>query len=204
MVGLKWRRVVLKVGSALIAPEAKGCSTRYLLAIAGFITECRQQGVEVVLVSSGSVAAGREAIPFHHKPLPINVKQAMAAVGQTRMLQSWRNLLDFECAQVLLTDDDLQHRNRYLNIHNTLRTLLNHGILPIVNENDTVATAKLKVGDNDNLAALIATVVDADALIICSDVDGLFTANPRSDANAKLIPEVDIITPEIYAMAGGI
>jgi glutamate 5-kinase len=203
MAGLKWRRLVLKVGSALIAPEAKGCSTRYLLAIAGFISECRQQGVEVVLVSSGSVAAGRAAIPFAHHPLPINVKQAMAAVGQTRMMQSWRNLLDFDCAQILLTHDDLQHRSRYLNIHNTLRTLLDHGVLPIVNENDTVATAELKVGDNDNLAALVATVVDADALIICSDVDGLYTANPRSDSNALLIPEVHQITAEIYAMAGG-
>jgi len=202
-MALKWRRLVLKVGSALIAPEAKGCSTRYLLAIANFISECRQQGVEVVLVSSGSVAAGRAAIPFAHHPLPINVKQAMAAVGQTRMMQSWRNLFDFDCAQILLTHDDLADRRRYLNVHNTLRTLLDHGVLPIVNENDSVATAELKVGDNDNLAALVATVVDADLLVICSDVDGLFSANPRSNPQATLFTDIHQLTADIFAMAGG-
>ncbi|WP_337841547.1 glutamate 5-kinase [Rheinheimera sp.] len=202
-MALLWRRLVLKVGSALIAPEAKGCSTRYLLAIANFISECRQQGVEVVLVSSGSVAAGRAAIPFPHHPLPINVKQAMAAVGQTRMMQSWRNLFDFDCAQILLTHDDLSDRRRYLNVHNTLRTLLDHGVLPIVNENDTVATAELKVGDNDNLAALVASVVDADVLVICSDVDGLYTANPRTNPAASLLADVHQLSSDIYAMAGG-
>ena len=203
MAALRWKRIVIKVGSALIAPAGKGCSTRYLLAIARFISECKLQGTEVVLVSSGSVAAGRAAIPFSHQPLPINVKQAMAAIGQSQMMMMWSQLLDCPCAQILLTHDDLRDRKRYLNIDNTLRTLLSHQALPIVNENDTVATAELKVGDNDNLAAMVAIVVDADALIICSDIDGLYTANPRTDASAIFIPKVEQINAEIYAMAGG-
>lgn len=203
MNALRWKRIVIKVGSALIAPEGKGCSTRYLLAIARFISECKLHGVDVVLVSSGSVAAGRAAIPFSHQPLPINVKQAMAAIGQSQMMMMWSQLLDWPCAQILLTHDDLRDRKRYLNIDNTLRTLLSHGALPVVNENDTVATAELKVGDNDNLAAMVAIVVDADALIICSDVDGLYSANPRTEPSAQFIPQVEAITPDIYAMAGG-
>lgn len=203
MLQSHWQRIVIKVGSALIAPEAKGCSTRYLLAIARFISECRQQGVQVVLVSSGSVAAGRAAISFSHHPLPINIKQAMAAVGQTQMMATWSHLFDFRCAQILLTHADLADRRRYLNIDNTLRTLLANNVLPIVNENDSVATAELKVGDNDNLAAMVAILVDADALIICSDIDGLYTANPRTTADARFIARVEKITAEIYVMAGG-
>jgi glutamate 5-kinase len=203
MAFASWRRIVIKVGSALIAPSAQGCSTRYLLSIAHFIAQCRLADIEVVLVSSGSVAAGRNAIAAKQQPLPINIKQAMAAVGQSRMMASWSQLFDFDCAQILLTHDDLQDRRRYLNIDNTLRTLLANQVLPIVNENDSVATAELKVGDNDNLAALVAIVVDADALIICSDIDGLYTANPRLDAEARHIAEVTQITKTIYAMAGG-
>ena len=198
-----WQRIVIKVGSALIAPQAKGCSTRYLLAIARFINECRQYGVQVVLVSSGSVAAGKAAIAFPHHPLPINIKQAMAAVGQTQMMATWSHLFDFRCAQILLTHDDLADRRRYLNIDNTLRTLLEHQVLPIVNENDSVATAELRVGDNDNLAAMVAILVDADALLICSDIDGLYSANPRTTVDARFIPRVEKITADIYAMAGG-
>ncbi|MGI5310515.1 glutamate 5-kinase [Rheinheimera sp. WS51] len=202
MLSLRWRRLVLKVGSALISPTANGCSTRYLLSIARFISECRAKGIEVVLVSSGSVAAGKSAIAFSHQPLPINIKQAMAAVGQTDMMAAWKHLFDFRCAQILLTHDDLANRRRYLNIDNTLRTLLSNQILPIINENDTVATAELKVGDNDNLAAMVAILVDADALIICSDIDGLYTANPKTHVDATFIPLVEKITADIYAMAG--
>lgn len=203
MLTQRWQRIVIKVGSALISPAAKGCSTRYLLAIARFISECRASGVEVVLVSSGSVAAGKSAIAFEHHPLPINIKQAMAAVGQTEMMATWSHLFDFRCAQILLTHDDLANRRRYLNIDNTLRTLLSNQVLPIINENDSVATAELKVGDNDNLAAMVAILVDADALIICSDIDGLYTANPRTVPDAKFVPHVEVITNDIYAMAGG-
>lgn len=203
MLGCGWQRIVVKVGSALIAPTAKGCSTRYLLAIARFINECRTRGIDVVLVSSGSVAAGRAAIAFSHHPLPINIKQAMAAIGQTEMMATWSHLFDFRCAQILLTHDDLTDRRRYLNIDNTLRTLLANQVLPIVNENDSVATAELRVGDNDNLAAMVAIAVDADALIICSDINGLYSANPRTNPQATFIPLVPQINADIYAMAGG-
>jgi glutamate 5-kinase len=135
--------------------------------------------------------------------LPINIKQAMAAVGQTEMMATWSQLFDFRCAQILLTHDDLADRRRYLNIDNTLRTLLANQVLPIVNENDSVATAELKVGDNDNLAAMVAIAVDADALLICSDIDGLFSANPRTTPNARFIARVEQINADIYAMAGG-
>jgi glutamate 5-kinase len=203
MIGQQWKRIVVKVGSALIAPDDQGCSTRYLLSIAHFIQQCQQQGVEVILVSSGAVAAGRQAIPFPHPALPITIKQAMAAIGQQQMMQLWGKLLDRPCAQILVTHADFEQRNRYINIANTIRALLQYHAVPVFNENDSVATRELKVGDNDNLAALVAMLTDADALLICSDVDGLFTANPRLDPTATLVPEVSSITPAIFAMAGG-
>ena len=165
MLKPSWRRVVLKVGSALIAPDQDGCSERYLRPIAEFIQQCRQLNREVILVSSGSVAAGRHHFQFQHQRVPIALKRAMAAVGQTEMMNFWSRCFDFPCAQVLLTHGDLSDRVRHVNIKNTLRRLLDHQVLPIVNENDTIATAELKVGDNDNLAAMVATVANADALM---------------------------------------
>jgi glutamate 5-kinase len=201
MAGFVWKRAVIKVGSSLIAPDNQ-CSTRYLSAIAQFICSSRQQGKEVILVSSGSVAAGRSKIAHKHRP-SIAEKQAMAAIGQTHMMANWASLFDFDCAQILLTADDLHNRTRYVNIKNTLRELLKNNALPIVNENDTVATVELKVGDNDNLAAYTALVAQADTLIICSDIDGLFDADPRTNPQAKLIAEVKEITPQIHQLAGG-
>ncbi|MCC5854370.1 MAG: glutamate 5-kinase [Idiomarina sp.] len=199
-----WRRAVIKVGSALIAPDGKGCSSKYLLAIARFINECRERGQEIVLVSSGSVAAGRHHFKFDEKkPIPVVLKKAMAAVGQTHVMESWSRFFDFPCAQVLMTHDDLRDRERYISIRNSVNTLLEQGIMPIANENDALATDDLKVGDNDNLAAMVATVVDADALFICSDIDGLYDKDPNKHADATLIPEVDIIDQSIYALAGG-
>jgi glutamate 5-kinase len=203
MINPSWRRVVLKVGSALIAPENQGCSEQFLRPIAEFIRQCRLQGLEVILVSSGSVAAGRHHFNFQHQRVPIALKRAMAAVGQNQLMNFWSRCFDFPCAQVLLTHGDLSDRVRHVNIQNTLKRLLDHQILPIVNENDTIATDELKVGDNDNLAAMVATVANADALIICSDVDGLYTADPNKDPTASLIPEVRIIDQRIYALAGG-
>lgn len=203
MINPNWRRIVLKVGSALIAPDNQGCSEQYLRPIAEFIRQCRLQGQEVILVSSGSVAAGRHHFNFQHQRVPIALKRAMAAVGQSQMMNFWSRCFDFPCAQVLLTHGDLSDRVRHVNIQNTLRRLLDHQVLPIVNENDTIATDELKVGDNDNLAAMVATVINADVLIICSDVDGLYTADPNKDASAKLIPEIHQIDPKIYALAGG-
>ena len=198
----QWQRAVIKIGSALIAPDGNQCSAQYLLAIARFITESRAQGKEIVLVSSGSVAAGRSCVPIHHQP-SIAEKQAMAAIGQTRMMANWARFFDDACAQILLTYDDLRNRGRYVNIQNTLRELLAHGAIPIVNENDSVAVNELKVGDNDNLAAYTALVAQADTLIICSDIDGLYTADPRKHPNATLIPEVHQLTPAIHQLAGG-
>ena len=199
---MQWQRAVIKVGSALIAPDGKHCSCEYLLPIAAFITASREQGKEVILVSSGSVAAGRSKIAHRHHP-SIAEKQAMAAIGQTRMMANWASLFAFDCAQILLTSDDLHHRTRYVNIKNTLRELLKNHALPIVNENDTVVINELKVGDNDNLAAYTAMVAQADILIICSDIDGLYDADPRINPLANFIPHVREITPQIHALAGG-
>jgi len=198
-----WRRAVIKVGSALIAPDGNGCSSKYLLAIARFINECRERGQEVVLVSSGSVAAGRHLFETDQQDTPVILKKAMAAVGQTHVMESWSRFFDFSCAQVLMTHDDLRDRERYISVRNTINTLLEHGIMPIANENDALATDDLKVGDNDNLAAMVATVVDADALFICSDINGLYDKDPNKNSDATLLPVVDEIDESIYALAGG-
>jgi len=199
---MDFKRVVIKVGSALIAPENKGCSGKYLLTISRFITQCHLENKEVILVSSGSVAAGRNLIK-HGSPIPsIPTKQAMAAVGQMQMMANWQRFFDVPCSQLLITHGDLKDRQRYINIKNTLRILLENGVIPIVNENDTVATDELKVGDNDNLAALVALVSDADSLFILSDIDGVYDSDPRNNPDAVLIPEISEITDEVYAMAG--
>lgn len=198
----QWKRIVLKVGSALIAPERKGCSSRYLLSIAQFIVRCRAQGIQVILVSSGSVAAGAHQFPDQENP-PISIKKAMAAAGQTEMMATWDRFFDFASAQILLTHGDLRDRERYESIRETIFSLLEHDILPIINENDTVTTDELKVGDNDNLSAMVAAAADADSLIICSDVDGLYNKNPHLHPDAMLLSEVDEISDKIYAMAGG-
>ena len=198
-----WQRIVIKIGSALIAPDGNAVSGQYLLAIAHFITECRKQGKQVVLVSSGSVAAGRQSIQSGDNRPTIAQKQAMAAVGQMKMMANWQRFFDFPCAQVLLTHGDLRDRRRYVNIKNTVRELLANDILPVVNENDTVATEELKVGDNDNMAALVSLVCEADALLICSDIDGLFNKDPKKHSDAQLLPVVESIDESIYALAGG-
>jgi glutamate 5-kinase len=202
MLGFRWQRAVIKVGSSLVSPSGDGCSAQFLLPIAQFISAARAQGKEVVLVSSGSVAAGRSSMEVKHAPT-IAEKQAMAAIGQTKMMANWQRFFDSPCAQVLLTYSDLKSRTRYVNIKNTLTELLSHHAIPIVNENDTVAVNELKVGDNDNLAAYTALVAQADTLIICSDIDGLYTSDPRYDSAAQLIPEVEQIDDALFAVAGG-
>ena len=202
MTPFTWQRAVIKIGSALISPNGNGCSAEYLLSIAKFITASRQQGKEVIVVSSGSVAAGRRSIKTGQQA-SIAEKQAMAAIGQTQMMANWARFFDFPCAQILLTLDDLHDRRRYINVKNTLRELLVNDALPIVNENDTVAVDEIKVGDNDNLAAHTALVAQADTLIICTDVDGLFDADPRKNLSAKLLSSVAAVTPDITSLAGG-
>lgn len=199
---MKFNRAVIKVGSALVAPDNQGCSGKYIRAIADFISECNQAGKEIILVSSGSVAAGRKLIQ-HGSPIPsIPTKQAMASVGQMQMMANWQRFFDVPCSQLLITHGDLKDRERYINIKNTLRILLENNIIPIVNENDTVATEELKVGDNDNLAALVALVSEADCLFILSDIDGVYDKNPKIYDDAVMIPEIEAITAEVYAMAG--
>ncbi|MEH6594620.1 MAG: glutamate 5-kinase [Colwellia polaris] len=199
---MNFNRVVIKVGSALVSPDAQGCSGKYILAIARFITQCQQAGKEVILVSSGSVAAGRGLIAHGSSNPSIPTKQAMASVGQMKMMANWQRFFDVPCSQLLITHGDLKDRQRYISIKNTLRILLENGVIPIVNENDTVATEELKVGDNDNLAALVAVVSEADSLFILSDVDGVFEEDPRINPQAKLIPVINKIDDAIYAMAG--
>ncbi len=199
-----WSRAVLKVGSALVAPDDRGCSTTHLLPIARFIIESRRQGKEVILVSSGAVAAGlaEQGRSGPGTGLSIPERQALAAIGQPLLMAHWRRLFDVPCAQVLLTYDDLQRRSRFVNAKNTIAKLLDFGILPIVNENDTVATEELQVGDNDNLAAYVSVLAEADLLVICSDVDGLYTADPYEDPTAERLPVIESITDEVYEMVG--
>lgn len=198
---MNFNRVVIKVSSALVSPDKKGCSGKYIQAIASFVTKCHQKKKEVILVSSGSVSAGRHLIQ-HGSPIPsIPTKQAMAAVGQMKMMANWQRFFDVPCSQLLITHGDLKDRERYINIKNTLRILLANGIIPIVNENDTVATEELKVGDNDNLAALVALISEADCFLILSDIDGVYTKDPRANDDAEMITEISEITDAIYAMA---
>ncbi|WP_371194294.1 glutamate 5-kinase [Glaciecola sp. SC05] len=202
MTAFNWQTAVIKIGSALVSPDGTGTSDKFLSNIAHFITECRRQGKDIVLVSSGSVAAARGEIRTGQKVSP-GKKAAMAAIGQTKMMATWSSLFDFTCAQLLLTVEDLNDRRRFVNIKNTIEQLLDHNVLPIVNENDTVAIDQSKVGDNDNLAAHTAIAVQADCLIICTDVDGLYTGNPRLDPSAKLLSSVDTIDDNIVRLAGG-
>ncbi|HET8899654.1 MAG TPA: glutamate 5-kinase, partial [Rhodanobacteraceae bacterium] len=199
-----WQRAVLKVGSSLLASDAGGLTKRYASALAAFVAASQAQGREVVLVSSGAVAAGRAMLRTHAlTPGSLAARQALAALGQTPMISLWQSLSVRPVAQVLLTHDDLRNRRRYLNARATLRELLRLGALPVVNENDTVAVDELKLGDNDNLAAIVAALVDADLLLIASDVDALYSSDPRRDASAVPVHRIDALTPALLAMAGG-
>ena len=197
-----WRRAVLKVGSNLLAADGGGLTPRYALALSGLIAGSHAQGRQVVLVSSGAVAAGR-ALLRERAGDDLAARQALAALGQAPMIALWQSLSARPVAQVLLTHDDLRHRRRYLNARATLRELLQLDVLPVINENDTVAVDELKLGDNDNLAAIVAALVDADLLLIASDVDALYSADPRRDPAARPVTRVETLTPEVLAMAGG-
>ena len=199
---MDFNRAVIKVGSALVAPTQKGCSGKYTLAIAQFINRCHELGKEIILVSSGGVAAGRSLIHHGSPHLSLATKKAMSSVGQMQMMANWQRFFDIPCSQILITQEDLADRRRFISIKHTIRIQLDNGVLPIVNENDTVASVGSTVGDNDNLAALVAQVCEADSLFILSDIDGVFTKDPNVHDDAVLIPEIEKITDEIYAMAG--
>jgi glutamate 5-kinase len=199
-------RVVVKIGSNILTEKKGGLNSRRVFAIARDVSEAVDAGHEVVIVSSGAVAAGMKKLGLREKPKEIRLKQAAAAVGQSSLMWAYEKSFGEygkKVAQVLLTREDLSERKRYLNSKNTLTTLISYGIVPIINENDTVATDEIKFGDNDQLAALVSGLIDAERLIILSDVDGLYTANPSTDKAARVIPSVEEITPELEAVAGG-
>ncbi len=179
---------------------------RRIRAIAADVAEAWDSGNEIMIVSSGAVAAGMKKLGLTEKPKEIRLKQAAAAVGQASLMRAYERsfeTLGRKVAQALLTREDFSDRIRYLNSKNTLMTLLSYGIIPVINENDTVSTDEIKFGDNDLLAALVAGLVDADRLIILSDVDGLYDSDPKKDAGAKIIPFVAAVNSEVIAAAGG-
>jgi glutamate 5-kinase len=200
------RRVVVKVGSALLVDAATGRLNRaWLETLVEDLQRLRRRGQQVILVSSGAVALGRRHLGLPAGSLPLEQKQAAAAVGQIRLAHAYKELLEDEqvtVAQVLLTLQDSEQRDRYLNARATLTTLLELGAIPVINENDTVATSELRYGDNDRLAARVAQMASADCVVLLSDVDGLYTADPNLDPEAEYIPHVRAITPEIEAMGG--
>ena len=199
------RRLVVKIGSALLVDRTRGLRAEWLRALALDVAEARRRGTDVIVVSSGSIALGRGVLGLPEGALPLEQSQAAAAVGQIRLARAYEEVLaphGIRAAQVLVTLEDTEDRRRYLNARATLATLLGFGAVPIVNENDTVATDEIRFGDNDRLAAQIAVTVGADQLVLLSDVDGLYTANPHTDATARRLDLVPAITPEIEAMAG--
>jgi len=201
------RRVVVKVGSALLVDARTGRLNRaWLETLIDDLLRLRRRGQQLVLVSSGAIALGRRHLGLPAGALRLEESQAAAAVGQIRLAHAYKELLESRgvtVAQVLLTLEDSEQRSRYLNARATLESLLALGAIPVINENDTVATAEIRYGDNDRLAARVAQMTSADCLVLLSDVDGLYTADPHRDSDAQFIGEVAQITPAIEAMAGG-
>ena len=204
---LQSRRLVVKVGSALLVDSRNGRINRqWLEALADDLLAATKRGAQVILVSSGAIALGRRQLGLPAGKLRLEESQAAAAVGQIRLAHAWKEVLEsrgLQVAQLLLTLDDTEQRRRYLNARRTLETLLSLGAIPVINENDTVATAEIRYGDNDRLAARVAQMASADCLMLLSDIDGLYTADPGRDPTATFIPEVREITAEIEAMATG-
>jgi glutamate 5-kinase len=200
------KRLVVKIGSNILAYGEEGLDTERISSIARDIAELHNTGYDIVLVSSGAIAAGMKKLALKEKPKDIKFKQAAAAIGQSSLMWAYeRSFGDYgkKVAQVLLTRDDFSDRKKYINSKNTLLTLLSYKIIPIINENDTVATDEIRFGDNDYLASLVAGIIEAERLIILSDVDGFYTEDPKHNANATIIEYVDEITPELELKAGG-
>ena len=200
------KRWVIKIGSALLTNDGRGLNIEGMTGWVDQIAALIEKGHEVVLVSSGSVAEGMVRLGWKKRPESLHQLQAAAAIGQMGLIQTYESLFERHqrlTAQVLLTHDDLSHRKRYLNARSTLRTLLDLGVVPVINENDTVVTDEIKFGDNDTLGALVANLVEADLLVILTDQLGLFTADPRTNPEATLIYEGKANNPEYAAMAGG-
>ncbi|MDG1280461.1 MAG: glutamate 5-kinase [Pseudorhodobacter sp.] len=201
----KAKRLVVKIGSALLVDRKTGLRRDWLAALAEDVAAAKARGTSVVLVSSGSIALGRTVLGLPAGELSLEQNQAAASVGQIRLARAYEEVLaphGITTGQILVTLEDTDDRRRYLNSRATLETLLGFGVVPIVNENDTVATDEIRFGDNDRLAAQMAVTVGADQLILLSDVDGFYSANPKEDPTAQRFDLVETITPEIEAMAG--
>lgn len=200
------KRIVVKIGSALVVDDATAAPrSAWLASVAADVAALRARGAQVILVSSGAIALARRALGLTRRKLRLEEKQAAAAVGQIRLAGAWQDALaahGMNAAQLLLTLEDSEDRRRYLNARATLSTLLDLGCVPVINENDTVATAEIRFGDNDRLAARVAEMVGADALVLLSDIDGLYTADPRRDPAAQHLPVIERITDDIMAMGG--
>jgi glutamate 5-kinase len=203
----KAKRIIIKVGSSLLIDEANHVREHWLVSLAQDIAQLKTSGKQVIVVTSGAVALGRHPLGYGKRTLTLEEKQGAAACGQITLVSAWAQALakvDLFPAQMLLTADDSIERRRYLNARNTLEALLeNPKAIPVINENDTVATAEIRFGDNDRLAARVAQMAGADMLVLFSDIDGLYSANPAKDKAAKFIAEVKEITADIENMAGG-
>ncbi len=200
-----FRRIVVKIGSALLVDPVEGLKSGWLDSLAADVSVLAKNGAEVLIVSSGAIAMGRTMLALPRGPLRLEDGQAAAAVGQIALARAWFEALkrhEVAAGQILLTLGDTEERRRYLNARSTIQTLLKLRAVPIVNENDTVATTEIRYGDNDRLAARVATMMSADLLVLLSDVDGLYTAPPDSAGAAEFLPHVAQVTPEIEAMAG--
>ena len=199
-------RVVVKVGTSTLTHATGRSNIRLIEELCKVLSDIKNAGHEMILVSSGAIGMGVGKMNLPERPEDMPTKQALAAIGQCELMYLYDRLFSeysHTVAQILLTGEDLRHEERHANFINTIQRLLELGALPIINENDTVATEEVAVGDNDTLAALVAESVRADLLIILSDIDGLYTANPRTDPTAVLIPRVEELTPEILTSAGG-
>jgi glutamate 5-kinase len=200
------RRLIVKIGSALLVDDATGDIRRaWLEALVADLARCRGRGQDVLIVSSGAIAVGRRHLGLKGAALKLEEKQAAAATGQIRLAHAYQEALakhGITVAQILLTPEDTEERRRHLNARATLEQLLALGAVPVINENDTVATSEIRFGDNDRLAARVAQMISADTLVLLSDIDGLYTADPRKDGAARHISEVRELTPEIEAMGG--
>ena len=200
------RLLVVKVGSSLVTAEGRGIDQQALAQWAAQIAQLNKRGVQVIFVSSGAIAEGIKRLGWPRRPKALNELQAAAAVGQMGIAQAYENAFAphrINTAQILLTHEDLSNRTRYLNARSTLRTLLAHSIVPIINENDTVTTDEIKLGDNDTLGALVTNLVEADALVILTDQQGLYDSDPRKNPQARLINRIAAEHPDLESMAGG-
>ncbi|WP_192484939.1 MULTISPECIES: glutamate 5-kinase [Cysteiniphilum] len=200
-----YKRIVIKIGSSLLVDDKYEIKTKWLESLIADIDQLYKQGIEMIIVSSGAVALGRKVLNCMGRRCTLAEKQAASAIGQIKLSQVYQSqfaTFDINSAQVLLNIDDIETRQRYVNAQNTLETLLKFRVIPIINENDTVATTEISYGDNDRLAARVAQTINADLLILFSDIDGLYTANPNIDKQAKFIKSVDVISDEIKSMAG--